>query len=42
MTPGSKTDKSLLTDALALGKTSFLFAALFSLASNMLYLALPI
>ena len=35
-------ESSLLADALALGKTSFLFAALFSLASNLLYLALPI
>lgn len=34
--------KNILTDALAAGKTSFMFAALFSLASNLLYLALPI
>ncbi len=31
-----------LGDALAMGKSAFLFAALFSLASNLLYLALPI
>ena len=35
-------NSTLLTDALAMGKTPFLFAALFSLASNLLYLALPI
>lgn len=34
--------KNILTEALAKGKTSFMFAALFSLASNLLYLALPI
>lgn len=34
--------KNLVTDALAKGKSSFIFAALFSLASNLLYLALPI
>jgi len=33
---------SMLADALAMGKTSFMFAGLFSLASNLLYLALPI
>ncbi|WP_340316749.1 type I secretion system permease/ATPase [Rhizorhabdus argentea] len=34
--------KNILTDALKQGKRSFLFAALFSLASNLLYLTLPI
>lgn len=34
--------KNILTDALKQGKSSFLFAALFSLASNLLYLTLPI
>ncbi|ATE64045.1 type I secretion system permease/ATPase [Rhizorhabdus dicambivorans] len=34
--------KNIITDALAKGKSSFIFAALFSLASNLLYLALPI
>lgn len=34
--------KNMITDALAKGKNSFISAALFSLASNLLYLALPI
>ena len=34
--------KNLLNDALARGKSSFIVAGLFSLASNLLYLALPI
>lgn len=34
--------KNIITDALAKGKSSFIFASLFSLASNLLYLALPI
>lgn len=34
--------KNPITDALAKGKSSFIFAAMFSLASNLLYLALPI
>lgn len=34
--------KNIITDALAKGKSSFICAALFSLASNLLYLALPI
>ena len=34
--------KNLLNDALAKGKSSFIVAGLFSLASNLLYLALPI
>lgn len=34
--------KNPITEALAKGKSSFIFAALFSLASNLLYLALPI
>jgi len=48
MKPGSPQNNNaqnkspLLTDALAMGKKSLLFAALFSLASNLLYLALPI
>ena len=43
MTSGrSQKNSTLLTDAIAMGKRSFLFAALFSLASNLLYLALPI
>ena len=48
MKPGSpqnntaQNKSTLLTDALAMGKKSLLFAALFSLASNLLYLALPI
>lgn len=35
-------DKNIITDALAKGKKSFIVVALFSLASNVLYLALPI
>jgi PrtD family type I secretion system ABC transporter len=43
MKPGSSQDKStLLADALSMGKGAFVAAALFSLASNLLYLALPI
>lgn len=38
--PQSK--KNVLTDALAKGKASFMAAGLFSLASNLLYLTLPI
>lgn len=34
--------KNVITDALAKGKSAFIYAALFSLASNLLYLALPI
>ena len=34
--------KNLVTDALAKGKSAFIFAALLSLASNLLYLTLPI
>lgn len=41
-TDPNKVRSMLIADTLALGKTSFMFAALFSLASNMLYLALPI
>ena len=39
---GSSKTSTPLSEAMAMGKTSLLFAALFSLASNMLYLALPI
>lgn len=35
-------EKNMITDALKKGKNSFICAALFSLASNLLYLALPI
>ncbi len=42
MTAGQPNKSTLLADALAMGKSSLLFAALFSLASNMLYLAMPI
>ena len=43
MIPGSaQKAPNPLADALAMGKTSFLFAGLFSLASNLFYLALPI
>lgn len=43
MTPASSQKETApLAEALALGKQSFIFAALFSLASNLLYLALPI
>lgn len=43
MTASKRDEKpNLLWDALAMGKQSFLFASLFSLASNLLYLALPI
>jgi ATP-binding cassette subfamily C exporter for protease/lipase len=35
-------EKNMITDALAKGKNSFLCAAAFSLASNLLYLSLPI
>ena len=38
----SSKDSNLLREALAMGKSSLLFAALFSLASTLLYLALPI
>ncbi|MET0372938.1 MAG: type I secretion system permease/ATPase, partial [Rhizorhabdus sp.] len=41
-TGSSKKETTQLSEALALGKQSFMFAALFSLASNLLYLALPI
>lgn len=34
--------KNMITDALAKGRSSFIFAGVFSLASNLLYLALPI
>jgi len=42
MTAKTTKKPSMLADALAMGRTSFLFAGLFSLASNLLYLALPI
>jgi PrtD family type I secretion system ABC transporter len=43
MTSGSSNQASNpLGDALAMGKSAFMFAALFSFASNILYLALPI
>jgi len=43
MTSALSKDKTTpLGDALAMGKSALIFAALFSLASNLLYLALPI